>query len=76
MDTRTRDDANLIVQGRLATFLGSAPARAAAGRTCARAGCRTRLSIYNVGRRCWQHTEPRPAGALRSWSQKARSIEP
>jgi hypothetical protein len=26
-------------------------------RVCAHAGCRTRLSVYNSGRFCWQHTE-------------------
>ncbi len=26
-------------------------------RTCAAAGCQTRLSIYNAKDRCWQHTD-------------------
>jgi hypothetical protein len=27
------------------------------GRTCAAAGCQTRLSIYNMGSFCWQHAD-------------------
>jgi hypothetical protein len=27
------------------------------GRICAADGCSTRLSVYNTGRHCWQHTE-------------------
>ena len=26
-------------------------------RTCSHPGCQTRLSIYNVGDRCWQHAD-------------------
>ena len=29
----------------------------ASGRECAADGCRTRLSMYNTGKLCWQHTE-------------------
>ena len=29
----------------------------ASGRECAAEGCRTRLSMYNTGKLCWQHTE-------------------
>jgi hypothetical protein len=28
-----------------------------AGRTCGQPGCETRLSVYNLGNRCWQHTD-------------------
>jgi len=27
------------------------------GRVCDADGCSTRLSVYNAGRLCWQHTE-------------------
>jgi hypothetical protein len=27
------------------------------GRVCAADGCRTRLSVYNAGEHCWQHTD-------------------
>ncbi len=27
------------------------------GRVCAHQGCPTRLSVYNAGKRCWQHAE-------------------
>ncbi len=27
------------------------------GRVCAHPGCRTKLSIYNAGNRCWQHAD-------------------
>jgi hypothetical protein len=26
-------------------------------RTCDAPGCRTKLSIYNLGSRCWQHAD-------------------
>jgi hypothetical protein len=34
------------------------------GRSCARPGCSTRLSIYNPRSVCWQHEEPRPASPV------------
>lgn len=27
------------------------------GRVCAHPGCKTKLSIYNAGRLCWQHAD-------------------
>jgi hypothetical protein len=27
------------------------------GRVCADPGCETKLSVYNAGKRCWQHAE-------------------
>jgi hypothetical protein len=43
---------------------GSRPGRiprpsrtAAGGRTCAQPGCTTKLSVYNVRTKCWQHAE-------------------
>jgi hypothetical protein len=34
------------------------PSRAeAGGRVCSFPGCRTKLSVYNAGDRCWQHAE-------------------
>ena len=34
------------------------PSRTAAGgRVCEAAGCQTKLSVYNLRARCWQHAE-------------------
>ena len=30
---------------------------ATSGRVCSAPGCATMLSIYNVGSKCWQHTD-------------------
>jgi hypothetical protein len=30
---------------------------AAGGRTCEEPGCTTKLSVYNVRTKCWQHAE-------------------
>ena len=42
---------------------GQAP-RFAAGRSCSVDGCRTILSSYNAGDRCWAHREATPVLSL------------
>jgi len=37
--------------------LPEASRQTASGRICAAEGCSTRLSVYNTGHLCWQHTE-------------------
>jgi len=37
--------------------LPEASRQTSSGRICAADGCSTRLSVYNAGRYCWQHTD-------------------
>lgn len=48
------------LRGRLPGGTGRGPRRDRAGRVCAHDACRTVLSVYNTGDRCWEHTKPTP----------------
>ncbi|HSJ50097.1 MAG TPA: hypothetical protein VLA90_02260 [Actinomycetota bacterium] len=50
----------LALRGKFPGVSGRGPRRLAAGRVCAEEQCRTVLSVYNDGDRCWEHTAPSP----------------
>jgi hypothetical protein len=50
----------LALRGKLPRDAGRGPRPVAAGRVCAEDRCRTVLSVYNPGDRCWEHTQPSP----------------
>ena len=50
----------LSFRGRQPRSSGKAPATAEGGRICRSRGCRTVLSVYNTGDRCWEHTPRTP----------------
>jgi hypothetical protein len=60
-----RDEDRLTPRLAVGTIDGDPIPRYSADRTCARAGCSTRLSVYNGGDRCWAHTEAQPLLPLR-----------
>jgi hypothetical protein len=53
-------EAPTAVRGKLLASTGKGPRQLHAGRVCTERGCRTVLSIYNPGERCWDHTPPTP----------------
>jgi hypothetical protein len=53
-------EAPRALRGRLPGDAGRGPRRVRAGRVCADEACRTVLSVYNAGDRCWEHTQPTP----------------
>lgn len=59
---RDQDDPErrIALRGNLLTSTGGRPRRGRAGRVCSVGSCRTILSVYNVGERCWDHTPPAP----------------
>lgn len=50
----------LALRGKLPGNTGRGPRRQRAGRVCSEGTCRTVLSVYNEGDRCWEHTQPAP----------------
>jgi hypothetical protein len=50
----------LALRGKFPGGPGRGPRRGRVGRVCAHEGCRTVLSIYNTGDRCWEHTQATP----------------
>jgi hypothetical protein len=50
----------VALRGKFPGGPGRGPRRERAGRVCRSDGCRTILSIYNAGDRCWEHTNPTP----------------
>jgi hypothetical protein len=50
----------LALRGKFPGSSGRGPRRGRAGRVCADESCRTVLSVYNTGDRCWEHTQPAP----------------
>jgi hypothetical protein len=48
------------LRGKMLLSSGRGPRPGRAGRVCSHASCRTVLSIYNDGDRCWEHTSPTP----------------
>jgi hypothetical protein len=50
----------IAMRGKLLGNAGKGPRTRRPGRVCTERVCRTVLSIYNPGDRCWDHTEPTP----------------
>jgi hypothetical protein len=46
-----------LVKGTRPGHLPEPSRQTTTGRICAADGCSTRLSVYNDGRFCWQHTD-------------------
>jgi len=59
---RDRDDLDrrVALRGNILTSTGERPRRGRSGRVCSERTCRTILSVYNTGDRCWDHTPPTP----------------
>lgn len=53
-------DRRVALRGKLLTSASERPRRGQAGRVCSEMACRTILSVYNTGDRCWDHTQPAP----------------
>lgn len=49
-----------FLRGKHPRATGKGPATADPGRVCGTRGCRTVLSVYNTGDRCWEHTPTTP----------------
>ncbi|HEX6231441.1 MAG TPA: hypothetical protein VF029_06980 [Actinomycetota bacterium] len=60
MSELTDLNASRVLRGKQPTAFGRAPATAEGGRVCKARGCRTVLSMYNTGDRCWEHTPRTP----------------
>jgi len=60
MTEMTDVEAPRALRGRHPTTTRKAPVTAARGRVCRARGCRTVLSVYNTGDRCWEHTPRTP----------------
>jgi hypothetical protein len=50
----------LWLRGKLPGGAVKGPRRGLGGRICSEGSCRTVLSVYNTGDRCWEHTQPSP----------------
>ncbi len=50
----------LALRGKFPGGPGKGPRRGRGGRVCADEACRTVLSVYNTGDRCWEHTQATP----------------